>query len=85
MEKEKNQVYTPHAIRYMDDGDIDRILLGFLPMKLTEIYERCGVGRSRNRTIKNKVRKRLNALKDRGLISTKGKTYYKKDEHQEAA
>ncbi|NIM46851.1 MAG: hypothetical protein GTN40_01695 [Candidatus Aenigmarchaeota archaeon] len=89
MAKEKNQVYTPHAMTHMSDEDVDRILLGFMPMKLTKIYERFGVRKSSSKKTKNRIRNRLNALTDNGLIYASGRgyrslKYHKKDEYQES-
>ena len=88
MAKEINQVYTPHKIRHMTDKRVEQILLGLLPMKLTEIYECFGVRRSYAKKTKRRIRNRLNALEDKELVYITGTTfhslkYHKKDKDQE--
>lgn len=79
---------TARTTAKMTDEELDQRLLDILPMKLLEIYQHFGAGSYSSRTVKKRVRTRLNTLTDKGDIYTTGHNigstiYHKKEKHQE--
>ncbi len=79
---------TAQTTAHMTDEEIDQYLLDLLPMTRSEIYGQFGADWSAARRTKKRIRTRLNALMDEGMIYATGRvsglTYHKRKKHQES-